>query len=212
MIGGDTMNYIEIDLSNPDSLTNYDRVAGRCGESFVKGIKFTLPPQYSNWAVFVETQNANKYKKKRLVTDIQNGVAIYKFQKKDLCAKGSLIVDLVLENGESVYKPFNGEFSVKYAICAPDDVTVDSDDDMSGCASKTEVDALKYLISKKQDMGNYITSEQLDDIIADILPDDDSSIDCPPEHTEPYVLTEKDKLEIADIVVSLLPSAEGERY
>jgi len=212
MLGGDTMNYIEIDLSNPESLTNYDRVAGRCGESFVKGIKFTLPSQYLNWAVFVETQNANKYKKKRLVTDVQDGIAIYKFHKKDLCAKGSLIVDLVLENGESVYKPFNGEFSVKYAICAPDDITVDSNDDMSGYASKIEVDALKYLISKKQDAGNYITLEQLDDIITDILPDDDNPSDSPPEYTEPYTLTEKDKLEIADIVVSLLPSAEGEHY
>lgn len=207
------MNYIDIDLSANNSVTNYDKVAGRQGESYIKGIRFTLPPEYSNWAIFVETQNAEGYKKKRLVRDIENNIAIYKFRKKDLCAKGSLLVDLVLESGECVYKPFSGEFSVKYAICAPDkDPSEEHEEDLSGCASKIEVEALKYLVSQKQDAGDYLTTEQLDDILDDIISDDEDPSDDLPEGVGSYILTEQDKADIADIVAGLFLKAEGESF
>lgn len=130
------MNYIEIDLSKPGTLVNYDRVAGKQGESYVRGVKFTIPPEYLEWDIYVETENANGEARRYSINDIQDNTVVYKFRKKDLEAKGRLLLDLVLENRDMVFKPFSGEFAVKFAICATDDGFDDVEVDLTGYALK----------------------------------------------------------------------------
>ncbi len=43
-----------IDLSNSESLIKYDRVAGKQGESNVKGVRFTIPSEYSEGRYIVQ--------------------------------------------------------------------------------------------------------------------------------------------------------------
>lgn len=157
------MNYIEIDLTNPESISNYDRVAGKQGESNTKGVKFVIPSEYSDWGTYVETENANGEARRCSVNRDKNNVAVYKFRKKDLEAKGRLLLDLVLEKDDMVFKPFSGEFAVKHAICATNDWINDVEVDLTGYALKSDI---PRKVSQLENDKNYITKDTLQDEVS----------------------------------------------
>ena len=226
------MRYIEIDLSNPLSMINYDRLAGKQGESKSKGVKFTIPPEYRDWSVCVETENANGETRKYPVRREQDDIAVYEFRKKDLEAKGRLLLDLVLEKGEMVCKPFTGEFAVKFAICATDDEFNDVEVDLTGYALKSEIpkkiselindielmsrsDFEKYInenggLEGKDGVG--ISSVTLnEDYTLTITLDNDESFTTSSirgekgEKGDNYVLTDADKEEIISDLIDKIP-------
>lgn len=110
------MNYTVINLKEVKRYI-YNKTAGIKGESYVNGVKFIIPVEYSDWSVFVDIQNAcgEKYKNEIISLD---GTAVYEFTAIDLKQQGQLKLDLVLVNGKKIAKPFRGEFAVKDAICA----------------------------------------------------------------------------------------------
>lgn len=157
------MSFIEIDLSNPQSLARYDKVAGKQGESCVRGVKLTLPEEYMDWDISVETENANGFAKRYPVNSIENNIVTYLFRKRDLEAKGRLLLDLVLEKDEKTLKPFCGEFAVKSAICATDAEWDDSVEvDMTRYALKSDIP--RNLTDLKNDAG-FVTLKNLGDYV-----------------------------------------------
>lgn len=160
------MKYTEIDLSNQESMLNYDHIAGKQGESNIRGVQFVIPSEYHEWSIYVETENANGESKKYPISCDQNDIAVYKFRKKDLEAKGKLLLDLVLENGDKVYKPFSGEFAVKKAICAADNWMDDVEVDLTGYALKSEIPTK---ISQLENDEKYIKEANLQDRINSAL-------------------------------------------
>lgn len=163
------MNFIEIDLSNPQSLVRYDKVAGKQGESCVRGVKLTLPEEYTDWDISVETENANGFAKRYPANNIDGNVVTYLFRKKDLEAKGRLLLDLVLEKDEKTFKPFCGEFAVKFAICATDtEWDDDIEVDMTGYALKSDIP--RNLSELKNDTG-FVTSKNLKQTVDESLQD-----------------------------------------
>ena len=153
------MKYININLTDPTILPIYEKTAGRKGESLTKGVKFALPPEYSEWSAFIETENAEGEKSRDLALSHSDNVVVYEFTKKDLKYKGRLLLDLVLEQGSSIYKPFHGEFAVKSAICATDDINLDGVDiDLTSIALKTDIPTK---LSQLKNDRNFITSDDL---------------------------------------------------
>lgn len=114
------MIYTQIDLTKK-RINIPNKIAGKEGESFVRGLEFIIPPEYKDWLISFDVQNAAGEKYKKYPSKTEGNISVYEFSKKDLEARGVLLIEVVLENGDKTYKPFLGEFSVKYAICAEDD-------------------------------------------------------------------------------------------